>query len=231
MQSLFGFGYGVVLVPLAAFVLPAETAVAITIITSPILALGLYAEHAPRTPIAQAWRLSLLAVVGFPLGLLLLTQADADSLKVLIGVAVLLSTLVTATRTDAIRPRQPDHPTLMIAAGILSGAFRGAVSMPGPPVLLYQYWRGGAPSDIRGGMFTFNALMAVPVLTITAISGVIDSTVLEFAAVALPGLVIGLVIGRGLRPRLSPARFHTLSMAGLFAAAGIGIASAVTALA
>ena len=231
MQSLFGFGYGVILVPLAAFVLPAETAVATTIVTSPILAVGLYAEHTPRTPISHTWRLSLMSVAGLPLGLLLLTQADSNSLKVLIGIVVLLSTLVTATRTDAARPRRPDHPSLMIAAGILSGAFRGAVSMPGPPVLLYQYWRGGAPNDIRGGMFTFNALVAIPVITITAISGVIDTTVLEFAAVVLPGLAVGLLIGRRLRPRLSPARFHSLSMAGLLAAAGIGIASAVSALA
>jgi uncharacterized membrane protein YfcA len=231
MQSLFGFGYGVVLVPLAAFVLPAETAVAITIITSPSLALGLYAEHSPRTPVTQTWRLSLMAIAGFPLGLLLLTQADSDSLKLLIGAAVLISTIVTATRSDATRPRRPDHPALMITAGILSGAFRGAVSMPGPPVLLYQYWRGGAPNDIRGGMFTFNALLAVPVITITAITGIISTTVLEFAAVALPGMFVGLVIGRTLRPHLSPARFHSLSMAGLFAAAGIGIASAATALA
>ena len=102
--------------------------------------------------------------------------------------------------------------------------------MPGPPVLLYQHWRGGTADAVRSAMFGFNALIAGPAVLFAVVAGVVTESALGFIAAALPGLVVGAVAGGVLRGHLSDAYFARLSLVGLSGSAVLGIASAVTAL-
>lgn len=230
-QALFGFGYAVLLVPIAALLIDPETAVVAAIITSSIVSVALYFEHRPRDPIRGVGWLAAISVLGVPIGLLILTRADADLLRIGIGVAVLVSAALGVMHGNVGRPRREEHYPLMLGVGLLSGVLRGSVSMPGPPVLLYQHWRGGSAGAIRSAMFAFNAAIAVPGIALTALSGVVSTTSLEFVAVALPGLAVGVLGGRLSRPYLTDHRFARASLGLLAVAAVFGIASAASAVA
>ncbi len=228
-QALFGFGYAVLLVPVAALFIDPETAVVAAIITSSIVSVALYWEHQPRDPIRGVGWLAAASVLGVPIGLLILTRADADLLRLGIGVAVLVSAALGVVHGNVGRPRREEHYPLMLGVGLLSGLLRGSVSMPGPPVLLYQHWRGGSADAVRSTMFAFNAAIAVPGVALAVLSGVVSTTSLEFVAVAVPGLAVGVLGGRLSRPYLTDRRFARASFALLAVAAILGLISAVAA--
>jgi len=159
-----------------------------------------------------------------------LTQVSGDVLKLLIGGAVLASAGAGLVHGNVGRPRRGDVTPLMLGAGLLSGVLRGSVSMPGPPVLLYEHWRGGTADAVRSAMFGFNAVIAGPAVVFALVAGVVTDSAWGFIAAALPGLVVGGLVGRSLRGRLSDVAFVRLSFVVLSGSAVLGIASAVTAL-
>ena len=74
------------------------------------------------------------------------------------------------------------------------------------------------------------ALFSLPSIPVAWAAGVIDGDVWLQAGVAVPGVVLGIVLGRRLRPHLPDAWFRTISMALLVGTAGTAIGGAVVAL-
>jgi uncharacterized membrane protein YfcA len=230
-QAWFGFGYGILLTPAAAAISDPETAIAASILTGSAISIVLYAEHQPRSPLRETSLIAVAGVAGIPFGIWLLTEANDDLLRLFVGFAVLASALAGLVHGNVGQPRRPDRRLMLVGAGLLSGAMRGAVSMPGPPVLLYAHWRGGTAEAVRGTMFGFNGFLAVPGVVIAAIAGVLTTDALTFSAAAVPGLIVGLLLGRALRSQLGDRNFARASLALLATAAALGIATAAVAIA
>lgn len=231
VHAWLGFGYGVVMAPAAALIIDPETAIAASLVGGSAVSLVLYAEHHPRPELREASLLAGAGIAGIPFGIWLLTEANDDLLRLCVGVAVLASALAGLVHGNVGQPRRTDRRLLLIGSGLLSGAMRGAVSMPGPPVLLYTHWRGGSADAVRGTMFGFNGFLAIPGVVIAAIGGVLTTDALTLAAAALPGLIVGLLLGRAMRSRLGDQNFARASLALLASAAVLGIATAVVGLA
>lgn len=225
-QSWFGFGYGILLTPVAALISDPETAIAASIVTGSALSLLLYVEHQPRPVLRESSLLALAGIAGIPFGVWLLTEADDDLLRLCVGFAVLASALAGLVHGNVGQPRRPDRRLMLVGAGLLSGAMRGAVSMPGPPVLLYAHWRGGTAEAVRGTMFGFNGFLAVPGVAIAALGGVLSIDAWTLSAAAVPGLIGGMLLGRSLRSQLGDQTFARTSLALLTIAAALGIATA-----
>ena len=103
--------------------------------------------------------------------------------------------------------------------------------MPGPPVLLYSHWRGGPAEAVRGTMFGFNGFLAVPGVAIAAVAGILTNDVLALTGAAVPGLVVGFLLGRALRSRVGDRNFAHGSLALLAIAAALGVATAAVGVA
>ncbi len=231
VHAWLGFGYGIVMAPVAAVILDPETAITASLVGGSVVSLALYAEHQPRPELREASLLAGAGIAGIPFGIWLLTEANDDLLRLCVGIAVLASALAGLVHGNVGRPRRPDRRILLIGAGLLSGAMRGAVSMPGPPVLLYTHWRGGSANAVRGTMFGFNGFLAIPTVVIAAIGGVLTTDALTLAASAMPGIIVGLWLGRAMRSRLSDQNFARASLAFLASAAVMGITTAAVGLA
>ena len=169
-QSGIGFGYAILFTPLATLVVGAQAAVAISLVTGTLMSFGLYAESRPRTPLRSVLLLALVGTLTTPLGIWLLTRADEVTLRILVGVAVLATTAVNMLSRPRLEARE-ENAIATVAAGSLSGVLRGATSMGGPPIVLYQHWLGGGPQVIRGRLFAYFALASLPGLVIAAFGG------------------------------------------------------------
>jgi uncharacterized membrane protein YfcA len=229
-QALFGFGFALVLVPLAAFVVDPRTAVATSIVLSAIVALGVYAELRPREPLGRVVPLAVAALSGFPLGLALLIRMDETALRILVGVAVAAGAAVNLRRAGAPHPERPNRVPLMVVVGLLAGLLSGTTSMGGPPVVLYQHWVGGGPDAIRRRLFAYFALMGVATIPLALASGVLTLDVTGYVLAGLPAIAVGIVLGRGLRPHLSERWFRRLSMALLAVTASTAVIGAAVAI-
>lgn len=212
VQASVGFGYSLVFTPLAALFIAPSSAIATSIVTSVVIATALFVEYQPRASFRSVGALVIPSLAATPLGLWLLAVADEDPLRLLIGVGVLVSAGVNLYRPTHHGPQRPDRLLAQVAVGALSGVMRGAVSLPGPPIILYQHWVGGGAAAIRGRMFAFflwGGLLTVPM---AMLGGVIDAEVWGYSAATTAGLPLGVVAGRLAHPRISELAFARLSM-------------------
>ncbi len=219
MQAAVGFGFAVLFTPLLSLAMPARDAIALSLLLSMSLSLALYIGDRPRAPFRVILPMFLAATVVTPLGVYVLTVADDQLLRIGIGVSVLIAVVGTVATPHPAHERSEPLP-LVLGVGVLSGLLRGATSMGGPPVVLYEHWRGASMVEIRRRLLAFFALTGVTGAAFAAVTGVFTGEMVVHSLAGLPAIVIAVVGGRLIRPRLSPRWFRILSM-GLLVFTGI----------
>lgn len=231
IQSGLGFGFGLFFVPVAALFVAPREAVAVSLLLGTLIAAGMYAEARPRTGLKAIWPLVVGAIVGTPLGVLILVRADETLLRLLVAAAVFVSAVANlAGGRGHTHEARPDPVVRQGLVGVLGGVIRGATSMGGPPIVLYQHWIGGGSLRIRGRLFAYFFWVGVPATLLVVPSGVFTREVLRDSALALPALAVGLVGGRFLRPHIPEAWFGRLSMLLLAATSGLAAWGAIQAI-
>lgn len=227
IQAIVGFGYSLLFAPVAAlFILPSD-AVGTSIVTGASISVVLYAEHTPRAPLRPIAPMVLAALLAAPAGLWLLVAANEDILHILIGIGILVSAGINLRQHDAPHEARPDRIPLQLGVGVLSGLMRGAVSLPGPPVILYQHWVGGSGHCIRSQMFAFFVWTGIPTVGMGLLGGVFGPDVWRYAFAAGLGIPLGILAGRLMRGRTTDIVFSRLSMLLLAGTSVIAIVGAL----
>ena len=158
LQGTVGFGFAVALTPVLALLIEPRDAVALTLVLGLMVAIGLYLGHSPKAPPRGVMPIVVGGLLGTPIGLAVLLAVDEQPLRVLIGAAVVVVAIGQAIHGRLGEPRQPGLWPIGVGVGMLSGAMRGAVGMPGPPALVYQHYLGGSADEIRSQMFVYMVL-------------------------------------------------------------------------
>jgi uncharacterized protein len=145
-------------------------------------------------------------VVGLPVGVFLFGWLDQEGMRIAIGIVMLIGTVIIAlTRqiksiSDWIRSTgyQPG-PISGVLAGFLSGVTGGAVSIPGPPMIIYgaflvetDYWEPRQMKAIFTAFFSINLLYRLGLLLFT---GDLTGGLALEALVIAPALFLGTWIG------------------------------------
>jgi uncharacterized membrane protein YfcA len=207
-QSLTGFGFALVMVPLLSLVWDVKLAVVTTTLLGTVALVPLVVEAREHI---RLWKLMPLIVgsfVGIPLGLLILIRIDPEALKIFVAAVV-----ITASLTLYFAPRMRiggSGPGSPLAVGVLSGLLRASTSMGGPPVVLYTLSREQEADAFRGTLLGFALPTSLMTVVGLGIVGRLTPKVVGTAGVALPAMVLGLVVGVWLRARVNEALFRTL---------------------
>lgn len=215
VQAVTGFGFALLSMPLLTLVIDAKDAVALSTLVGALASFNLLA----RTYRSVRWDLTrwLLvgAVAGMPLGLVVLVVVPARTLQVIIAAAVLCFVVVLARgwRLGEAGPR------VELAAGFVSGVLNTSVSTNGPPLVLALQARGLEPEAFRGTISAVFAASSLVANALFAASGRYTTTVLAYAALGPPMLLLGAAVGRRAGRRLAPDRFRPLVLALLVTAA------------
>lgn len=223
-QSLSGFGFSLLIIPPLTFVVgPKEAVVTATLMGMITSALTIAAMRE-----SVVWKLAgflfLASAVGMPVGLLVLIAVDAEALRLLIAVTVLLAAFLTwrgyrlsASRTSA-----------DAIAGFLSGVLSTSIGMSGPPLVLHFQNRGIRPASFRA---TLNALfLAGGVLAsfLFALSGRIGEHEMVAMLAAAPLIWLGWLAGHHSFGHLNAARFQQVTLMVLVLSATSAIAGMVS---
>ncbi len=133
-QVASGVGLGLIAGPGLLFVLSGPAAVQVAILLNLVLTLLLLPSEAKRADVGAAWRLTLWAILGLPVGVGLMMLLDLPALQLMSGVIVLLAAVqlrLNETRFGLALARGLGLP----AGGCLSGLMTGAIAVPGPVAL------------------------------------------------------------------------------------------------
>ncbi|WBB80006.1 sulfite exporter TauE/SafE family protein [Micromonospora sp. WMMD882] len=220
-QTVSGFGYAMVTVPLLTAATDPVTAVVVTALTD----IGLTLTATARDRAHVRWRtagvLTGAALLGLPVGLLVLATFPERLLSAVIAVVV---TGCVALVWSGIRIRA--GALGLGAVGALVGVLTTATGTNGPPLVAAFHSLGYDPRTFRATLAAIFSGVGLVALAGFAAIGRIDAQALRLSLVALPAVPLGWWLGNLVFDRLSPTVFRRIVLLGLLGSAGVALAAA-----
>ncbi|WP_158610071.1 sulfite exporter TauE/SafE family protein [Micromonospora globbae] len=218
-QAVSGFGFALVTVPLLAALIDPRGAVVVSALTGfGLTMVAAVRERAyARWPVAAA--LAGTALLGLPLGLLVLARAPERALNATIAVVV-LGCVALVWSGARIRTGRVG----LGAVGVLVGVLTAATGTNGPPLVAAFHSLGYDPRTFRATLAATFAGTGVMGLVGFAATGQVHVDTVRTALVALPAVPLGWWLGNRLFHRVDPAVFRRIVLVGLLGSAGTALA-------
>jgi uncharacterized protein len=210
-QAVSGFGFALIGTPLVAVLAgPKEAVVGLTMIGVLLVAqLSLRGRgHVDRPTVGVV---TVSAIVGMPLGLLVLVRADDRVLTFAIAIAVIGFSLLLWRGARFPAGRGTDA-----TAGFTAGILSTSTGTSGPPIVIALSAKQLEPSAFRATISAIFLVQGSAALVLFALGEQITRDALSVALAGLPGVLMGSIVGeRGFR-RLDTSTFRRVVLGMLF---------------
>jgi uncharacterized membrane protein YfcA len=210
-QAVSGFGFALIGTPLVAVLTgPKEAVVGLTMIGVLLVAqLSLRGRgHVDRPTVGVV---TVSAIVGMPLGLLVLVRADDRVLTFAIAIAVIGFSLLLWRGARVPAGRGTDA-----AAGFTAGILSTSTGTSGPPIVIALSAKQLEPPVFRATISAIFLVQGSAALVLFALGEQITRDALSVALAGLPGVLVGSIVGeRGFR-RLDTSTFGRVVLGMLF---------------
>ena len=201
LQTLAGFGFAMIVMPLAVLLFGLDVAAPLVAVIALTLYVTNLARYRRALDFREVGRLGVFAIVGVPLGVWFLTAANERIVRALLAILLLAYGLYSQLRPIRMTPVSWRWA---FPAGLLAGCLGGAYNIPGPPLILYGSLRQWPQDTFRAVLQALFLISAVLVVVSHGVAGHITGPVLLRYAVALPVLLLGSA-GGGLLDRRDPS--------------------------
>jgi uncharacterized protein len=226
IRTALGFGEALVAVPLLALRLPMRLATPLAVAVSVVVALLVVARDWRHVELRSAGWLTVASFLGTPVGIYVLAHANDDVAKTVLG-AVIAGFGLYAARGMSSARLLSDDPRWLCGAGFVAGVMGGAYGMNGPPLAIYGTLRRWAPRQFRATLQAYFLIASLTGLVGYAGLGLIQPALWQYALLALPAAIAGVVVGRVVAKRMRPAQFATAVYGGICVVGVVLIAEGV----
>lgn len=221
-QSIVGFGYALLVVPGLTLLLgPKVAVVAMTAVGTVLVAWNAW-RWRRDIRLREAVTVSIAALCAMPLGLLVLTRADDQTLRALVGVTILGFTVWLWRGLELPKGRRTE-----VVAGFTSGALATSVGTNGPPLVIAFQAVGMQPAPFRATLQLCFFVQASAALALFWGRGLIVPDVGWSFLVGLPAAAIGGLIGDRIAPGVHAGPFRAWILVLLALSGALALASAV----
>ena len=223
IQALFGFGFGLISVPLMIFFVDLPIAVVTATAVSTVSCSIQWYESRAVSARKVSQRLVLSALLGMPFGLWLLINIDERLMKAFLGVFVLVGVFLSSREFDLRRlPLAFDY-----SMGVIAGILSTSTSTNGPPIVFLLHARHYSPENFRAVLNRVFTILNLLTLIVFAFAGKITPEVFKLAILAIPVMGVGVWLGIRLRSFVNPDHFRNLVLVLLLATGLSAIANAI----
>ncbi len=223
-QSLSGFGFSLLAVPLMTLVVSPRDAVVVATVIGAISTTSQALIDRALVDVAIAKRLTIASFIGMPFGLTAFVLVSETGLRVVLGVVVLVSALMLMRGFQL----HDDKHRLDWVLGVVSGFLSTSTSTNGPPLVFVMQARRIDPAVFRATINTVFSLVNIVAVAMFVGAGKVNTHNLSGVLVAIPALFLTLRIGYHFRQRITPERFKSLVIFLMFLSAASVILSAFT---
>ncbi len=208
LQRTVGFGFALLAVPLMTFVIPTKSAIVVAFLNGTVASGWLVLRLHDQIEWIPTRRLGAGAVIGAPIGVVILSVVGATQLRLALGVTTCVAALwiiISSRRAGAVAalPRRSRTFALGLASGVLSTS----LATNGPP-LVYELRRTGLEEDrfraTISAVFLVADIVGLPLL---AAAGLITASDVVLAAISVLPCLAGIVVGSWISHRLDPSHF------------------------
>lgn len=206
-QGLTGFGFALTSIPLLSMVVGIKEAIPLAALCGFVVNIYLTIQLKSHIDFSDIKFLILGSVMGIPLGVFFLSEADENLILKLLALVILLFVLINIA--PFIKPFKLTNKW-GIFFGFFSGMLGGAFNTNGPPILIYFYLKDWDKFKQKASITGFFIVTSTLIVSSHAISGFTTQLVITHAAYALPFLVTGLLLGSFTFPKISSKLYRKL---------------------
>ena len=212
VQTLSGFGFALIGMPLITIVMSLQRAAPLVALTGLTLCIINLIRYRRAVNIREVLRLAAASALGIPIGLWVLSNVDEGQLRwhaiqSLLGLILIAYALYGLVRP--VTPRLRSH-RWAYPAGFAAGCLSGAYNTPGPPVVVYGSLRQWPKDEFRTVLQTFSSFNAALIVSSHAVAHRLTTEVLTFYSYAAPALLLGILAGSRVDSRVNKDRFRTI---------------------
>ena len=215
LQSISGFGFSLLAMPLLSIFVDIQDAVVIATLCGIFTNAVHLRKDFQLVERSIARRISLSALIGMPLGVVVLSVFSATHMRAIIG-AVIVVLVFLMMRNFILKT---ENTNVDIVLGAFSGLLATSVSTNGPPLVFLLQSKQLDPWRLRATLayvFTISGCASFIVLMIAG-KGSIEA--FQYAMMSLPAMYLGTVVGRKARLRVTQEAFKRLMYVLLLATA------------
>lgn len=206
VRSTLGFGEALIAVPFFLLFLLVDVAVPLAVMLSIVIALVVVIQDHKKIHFHSTKWLIIYAVLGLPLGILILTYANETIVKTGLGLLIILYSLYSLyfTKNKAL---EEDNKFWLFVCGFLSGVFGGAYGLNGPPLVVYGNLRQWTAKHFRATLQAY--FLPVSLLSVVGYysKGLITTQVNIYFLYSLITTIPAIFLGRYLNHKLKDGAF------------------------
>lgn len=207
-RSTLGFGESLIAVPLFLLFLPLEVAVPLSVLLSIIIALIIVIQDHKEIHFQSAKWLVIYAIIGIPIGLLILIYGNETFVKTALGFLIILYSLYSLFSKKTEVWKQENSKLWLFICGFLSGVFGGAYGLNGPPLVVYGKLQNWSAKHFRATLQAY----FLPASLIGAIGyyskGLITTEVSQYFIYSLTTTIPAIFLGRYLNHKIKGNSFY-----------------------
>jgi len=223
-QSLSGFGFSLLAVPLMTLVVSPRDAVVVATIIGSISTSSQAVLDRKNVDRSIAIRLIIASYAGMPFGLIAFIFVPETGLRFVLGFVV-VTAAVLLMRGFLLKDNTQHFDWFL---GMVSGFLSTSTSTNGPPLVFLMQARRLSPETFRATINTVFAIVNIGALAMFVAAGKVNTYNLAGVAVALPSLGVAIALGYATRRHITQERFNTLVIVLLFLSAISVVVSAFT---
>jgi uncharacterized membrane protein YfcA len=208
MQSLSGFGFAVLIMPLMTLLLGLQTAAPMVALAGLTVYTINLVRYRRAINILEVLRLGAASALGVPVGIWILSSVDETLVKQALGLLLIAFGVYALLRPTAslVISRWWVYP-----AGFVAGCLGGAYNTPGPPAIVYGSLRQWPRDEFRAvlqALFFVNGLLVV---LLHHLAHHLTREVLTYYSLyAVPALLLGIAIGSCVDSKVDRQRFRVI---------------------
>lgn len=221
MRAFSGFGSGLLLAPVLSLYLPPTDVVAIVVIINLLGTVQMLPGVWKDIDWQVVWRMVPPALVGVPLGWLLLNFLDPTAVRRLVSLVVIILALLLLSGWvyRGARGRLQDS-----VAGVSSGMLTGVAGIGGPPFILYMLSAPNyTPSSFRTFFTIYFAFAQTFTLAVLLINGALGPAQFAYAGTLVPVHVLATALGSYLFVKALKNRAHQIKRISLLLLLAVGV--------
>ena len=218
IHSTLGFGQALIAMPLLAMFVQLKTATPLVALVLMTIAAVILLRNWRVVDLSAIWRLVLSSCFGIPVGLFLLKGVPEGTMKVFLGIVVILFSLYNlANRRFGIinLSRASGGSVVAYLFGFVAGVLGAAYNTSGVVITIYATLRDWVPDRFRStlqGYFVFTGLL---ILASHGLAGLWMPDVLRLYVTSLPLVLLGIFLGGKLNRFIPQGQFDGYVNVGL----------------
>ena len=219
--SATGFGIGMVSTPIMLLAHGPQSAIIVPGTMGMVIAVWIIWKSWRDVPFRQIIPISLASVAGSPIGVYILSNADASVLSIVIAAFIILFAIGSFFKLER---ELPYSTPVGILAGFIVGVLLPTTGVAGSLVMLYLMTKNWERQTVRAAMAFFLMILTTVSVAQFALAGLYTMERLTLIGAAAAPALIGLALGALIIRRINERAFQ-------YAVIGIIIFSSIVAIA